>query len=309
MTQIDAQATEGGLLKPGRWLRLRVMGWMIVLTVALIALANIEPLGRLALHRPVGRSGPIGALAGVALAYAAYVGAVWRGERRRPAELALRPLPEELLYGLAIGAAMFALVFIILEWTGAYSLSPGGETQWLRAGAGALGAGLSEELVFRALIFRLLMRAFGPWWALLASAALFGAAHLMNPHASLMAGTAIAVEAGLMLAALYLVTGRLWLAVGAHVAWNFTQGTIFGAAVSGHSEVGALYLATLNRQRPDWLTGGDFGPEASLPAMLVGLAVFLLALLVWLRKRRGPAIVMRPAGTVVAAPPEVESSS
>ena len=46
---------------------------------------------------------------------------------------------------------------------------------------------------------------------------------------------AIALEAGVMLAAAYLLTGRLWLSMGIHFAWNFTQGGIFGAAVSGRS--------------------------------------------------------------------------
>jgi len=302
MGLIDAGAADGGVLKPGPWLWLRALAWMIVLAVACGVLVNIEPLGRMALHRPLGRSGPIGAVIGVVFAYAAYGGAVWRFERRPPTEFALRALPEELTYGLAIGTAMFAVVFIVLERIGAYSLSPGGQTPWLAAGIGALLTGLAEELLFRAVVFRLLMRAFGPWWALLISAALFGAAHLMNPHASLMAGTAVAVEAGLMLAAFYLLTGRIWLSVGVHAAWNFTQGTIFGAVVSGHGEVGALYLAILNRKLPDGLTGGDFGPEASLPAMLVGLAVFGLALLVWLRKKRGPAVIIVRRGDIPVAP-------
>ncbi len=295
MTEIEAQAGEsdGGLLKAGRWLWLRTLAWMVVLVVVLGVLANIEPLGRLALHRPVRRSGPIGEVVGVALAYAAYAGAVWRFERRRPEELAPQTLPRDLLYGLSIGAAMFAVVFLVLEGIGAYSLNPGGQPHWIVSIMRTLCTGLSEELLFRAVVFRLLMRAFGPWWALLVSAALFGAAHFLSPHASLTAGAAIAIEAGLMLAAFYLITGRIWLSVGAHAAWNFTQGTIFGAAVSGQGAVGTLYLAILNRRLPDGLTGGDFGPEASLPAMLVGLAVFLVALLVWLRKKRGPAVIVR----------------
>ncbi len=294
MTVIDA-GDVGGFLRPGRRLRLRTLAWMAVLAGVVGGLAYVEPVTRMALHRSLFPSRPLGTMLGVALAYAAYVGAVWRFERRRPTELALLRAPEEGLYGLAIGAALAAVVFLILERAGAYSLSPGGEPYWLRSVARALCTGLAVELLFRAVIFRLLMRAIGPWWALAASAVLFGAAPLMTPHASWLAAAAIAVEAGMMLAAFYLITGRIWLAVGVHAAWTFTLGNIFGAAIAGQGEVGALYLAILDRRRPDWLTGGDFGPEASLPALLVGLAVFGVALLVWLRRRRGPAIIVRRA--------------
>jgi membrane protease YdiL (CAAX protease family) len=67
----------------------------------------------------------------------------------------------------------------------------------------ASSRGFFEELIFRAIVLRLLMRAFGIWPALALSAALFGALHLANPNATPAAAIAIAVEAGLMLASFY----------------------------------------------------------------------------------------------------------
>lgn len=64
-------------------------------------------------------------------------------------------------------------------------------------------------------------------------AVLFGAGHIPNPGATVFTTAAIALEAGIMLAAFYALTGRLWVSIGFHAAWNFTQGYIFGAAVSG----------------------------------------------------------------------------
>jgi hypothetical protein len=76
-----------------------------------------------------------------------------------------------------------------------------------------------------------------------------------------------------MLGAFYALTGRLWISIGVHMGWNFTQGYVFGAAVSG-SDIGpALARSTASSGRPDWATGGLFGPEASLPALLVCTAV------------------------------------
>jgi hypothetical protein len=85
-----------------------------------------------------------------------------------------------------------------------------------------------------------------------------------------------------MLAAAYLLTGRLWLSMGIHFAWNLTQGSIFDAAVSGQSATGLL-RSTL--QGPELLTGGAFGAEASVVAMAVcGL---FGAYLVWRAWRAG----------------------
>ena len=66
-------------------------------------------------------------------------------------------------------------------------------------------------------------------------ALIFGALHLANPHASMTAAVAIALEAGLMLAGFYLLTGRIWVSIGVHAAWNFTQGWVFGAAAVGRA--------------------------------------------------------------------------
>lgn len=68
------------------------------------------------------------------------------------------------------------------------------------------------------------------------------------------------------------------------MAWNFTQGDVFGTAVSGTELGSAIARSMPNVTIPEWLAGGAFGPEASLPGLvvcLVGLAV------VWLAWRRG----------------------
>jgi membrane protease YdiL (CAAX protease family) len=130
----------------------------------------------------------------------------------------------------------------------------------------------------RAIILRLLMRAFGIWPALIAQAVLFGALHLANPNASFTAAAAIAVEAGLMLAGFYLLTGRLWMSVGVHAAWNFTQGWVWGASVSGIPVTESWLVSNPKPGASELLSGGAFGPEASLPAMVVGTLVAIVVL-------------------------------
>ena len=84
-----------------------------------------------------------------------------------------------------------------------------------------------------------------------------------------------------MLGAFYALTGRLWVPIGVHMAWNFAQGYLFGAAVSGGDLGPAIARSTARPGMPEWLTGGAFGPEGSLPALvvctIVGAATLWLA--------------------------------
>ena len=81
---------------------------------------------------------------------------------------------------------------------------------------------------------------------------------MLNPEATWIAVLCIAVEAGVLLAAAYITTRRLWLPIGLHFAWNFTQGGIFGVPVSGF-RVRGLLKSTLTG--PELLSGGAFGAE------------------------------------------------
>jgi membrane protease YdiL (CAAX protease family) len=143
----------------------------------------------------------------------------------------------------------------------------------------ALQAAVTEELWMRALLLRLLWRAFGPVPAFAVAALVFGALHLANPGATVLAGATV-VMAGLMFGALYALTGRLWVPIGLHLAWNFAQGYLFGAAVSGNNLGGSIAVSTARPGAADWLTGGTFGPEASALALILvsGVTVGALAL-------------------------------
>jgi membrane protease YdiL (CAAX protease family) len=225
--------------------------------------------------------GPLIALATLvicAAGFALYAGLVRLAEARWPSELALRPALVEFVIGLVVGAAMLSVVVAALVVSGLYEVTgPRASSPWSMISIGIV-SGFMEELIFRAIILRLLMRAFGAWPALALSAALFGALHLSNPNATPTAAIAIAIEAGLMLAAFYMLTGRIWMSVGVHAAWNFAQGWIWGARVSGIEVKESLYLSAPKAGAPEWLSGGGFGPEASVPAMVVGTGVAIVVL-------------------------------
>lgn len=218
-----------------------------------------------------------------------WLGSRWI-ERREPQELSpSRALPETL-EGLALGTTLFAAVMAVLWACGVYHpLGWGGVPNLASAVVFTVLAGILEEVIFRGFLFRLFSRIVGTWGALLLTAALFGAAHAGNRNATLGSSTAIAIEAGLLLGAAYAVTNRLWLPIGLHIGWNFCEGAVFGMALSGNTMEPGMLRGSLQGQA--LLTGGAFGPEASLVAVALCFAV--AALLLWrtiqLRRIESPA--------------------
>jgi uncharacterized protein len=221
---------------------------------------------------------------GAALLTAVVLGAYWLYvrvvEKRDVAELSGRFAVRELGVGLALGALLFSVTVAILGALGVYEIT--GNNGWLimlGSVPGFILAGVLEEVVIRGVVFRILEKSLGSWLALGISAVIFGVLHLLNPGATLLNAAAISIEAGILLAAAYMLTRRLWLCIGIHIAWNFTQGGVFSVAVSGGQSKGLLQSRMVG---PDWLTGGAFGAEASPVALVVcfaaGAALIVLAI-------------------------------
>ncbi|MGW6128475.1 CPBP family intramembrane glutamic endopeptidase [Cellulomonas sp. NPDC055163] len=282
------------VLHPGRLRWLRALAWIPALVFGMTLVfgpASDALAGVLPDDAPVAF---LVSVVGAALALAAYALLVRLGEDRAPSELALRPALPSLAVGLLLGVLMMAAVMGLLSLAGLYEITwTGPVAAWAAAGT-AVQAGVVEELILRAVVLRLVWRAFGPWSAFAVSAVIFGASHLANPGATVFAALCIAVEAGIMLAAFYALTGRLWVSIGIHIAWNLTQGYVFGAAVSGGDIGDSLSRSVADPSAPLWLTGGEFGPEASLAAVVVCTAVGVLALVLAHRAGR----FTRPAAQV-----------
>ena len=214
--------------------------------------------------------------------------------RRPPFELAPRRW-SGLWFGLVAGLVACAVVVGLLvvlglrEFTGTSTSFP----VWIPLLVLGLTAGVSEELMFRGVLYRFVEQSWGTWWATAVSGLFFGVAHLGNPHATVQGAIAIAIEAGVLFALIYALTRNLWLLIGFHAAWNLAQGMLFGSVVSGTSTEQPGWLVSHPRG-PDWLSGGGFGIEASPITVLVlgGLSVFCAVLLVRTNRivpRRKPA--------------------
>ena len=257
---------------------------LLSLLFALLAISGLQVVYRKYLPTDIG---PLAVGATFLLAY--LVGARWIERRRTSPELALRPALRELAVGLALGFTLFSATMAILWVVGVYHPAGWGSSKGIAAAfALAVMAGFLEELLFRGYLFRLSSRIVGSWGALLLTSALFGLAHLANKGATFSSGVTIMLEAGVLLGAAYTLTGRLWLPIGLHIAWNFTEGAVFGMQISGNNAGDSLVRGSLTGSR--LLTGGDFGPEASLVAVAVCFAAA-----VWMLYRAARLSRIQPA--------------
>jgi membrane protease YdiL (CAAX protease family) len=182
----------------------------------------------------------------------------------------------EAVFGFGLGALLMGLIFIAELALGAYRVRG---LAWEERSAESILATLcltflgfafvafSEELVARGYILQNLATAWGTRLGVLFSSLLFSLGHLLNPGAGPVSSLGL-FSAGVLLAIAYIVLGRLWLPIGLHLSWNFFQGPVFGFPVSGLDTAGLLVLESTG---PTVLTGGEFGPEASLIAVLVEL--------------------------------------
>ncbi len=280
------------------------MAWLVLLffvTAAafglpLQAAVDLLPADNLAL-------GVAGVLLACAVALGSYTGAVRLGEGRWASELAVRPALPELALGMVLGLAMMASLMGVLVVTRAYDVTVVGVAPaWTGLGL-AVQAAVTEELWMRALLLRLLWRAFGPVPAFIIAGLIFAALHLTNPGATALAGVTVGV-AGLMFGALYALTGRLWVPIGFHLAWNLAQGYLFGAAVSGNDLGGSILVSTARPGVAAWLTGGPFGPEGSVYALVLVSTVTVAALALRVRRAAAGTWRQRPSpdrGPQVAA--------
>lgn len=191
----------------------------------------------------------------------------------------------ELGLGLALGVGLISLSVGVIALFGGYRITGlEASPQLLVPLAMGIGAGVVEEVVFRGVLLRVLDAWLGSWAALALSSLLFGLIHLTNPGASLITALALVIEAGILLGAAYLLTRRLWLAIGLHIAWNTVQEGIFSSAVSGTGRQNGLLNAQMHG--PAWLTGGEMGIEGSLVSVLLGLAAGVVMLVLAARRGR-----------------------
>jgi membrane protease YdiL (CAAX protease family) len=167
--------------------------------------------------------------------------------------------------------------------------------------ATAAGLALASEIAFRGYPYRRLIAAIGPSWATVVMALLFTALGGFNPDGS-RGSIVITLLFGLLLCSAWLRTHGLWLGWGLHFAWIASLGILFGFPVNGMDNISTVVQT--RAIGPDWLTGGDLGPEGALLTavfLLGALALLIRSTRDWAWNYTHQAIV--PGGYPMDVPP------
>ena len=199
------------------------------------------------------------------LVYRAYVRLV---EKRDVSELSGSGAPTELGLGALIGLGLVTATVTLLWAFGSYTVAGVNSVAVIFVSLANDGAGaFVEEVILRGVVFRISEERLGTWVALAISVLLFALLHLASPGATVVGAIVTGVEGGILLSAAYVLTRRLWLAIGIHFAWDFSQDAIFGIG----KDVKGLLQGELGG--PTLLAGGRAGIEGSSIALLLCLIV------------------------------------
>ena len=278
--ELPASSTSASEPAPSHNLLGRVSHWALIrILVYIVAIAFVLLVTGIVSHKLIPQAPPtqhhdllilLNLLSASALV-AIYSFVTRRLEHRAPTELSLRSGYPLFLSGAAAGVALMALVYIVLWGLGRATFAAATGIDGLGGSLAVyFAAAILEELVFRAVIFRIVEQMAGTTLAIIVSAGLFALLHGLNPGVTATGIVSVALAGGITFALLYVLTRNLWLVIGVHFGWNFAEGSLFGAQVSGSGAAHSLLRTSLTG--PELLTGGSFGPEGSI----ITIALYLL---------------------------------
>lgn len=203
-------------------------------------------------------------------------------DKRAITEFSAKGLAKNLIIGTLIGFTLQSLTILVIYLNGSYSVLNINPISFILIPFTIMfTVAIIEEILVRGIIFRIVEEKLGTYISLTISSVLFGIFHLANPNGTLISSICITV-AGFMLGAAFIYSRNLWFPIALHFAWNFTQSGIYGAITSGNEKTNSLLNAKI--QGPQFITGGEFGPEGSIQAILF-CAVGAIALLALSRKQ------------------------
>ena len=179
----------------------------------------------------------------------------------------------KFIKGFGIGILLFSMVTLLMYIFGIISLEQGITTgirflpSILLLLPGWIIQSSMEEILTRGWLMNIVGARHKPIIGFIVSSLIFSFLHLLNPGIGVLSIVNI-ILIGITFGLHVIYTQDLWGACGIHAAWNFSQANLFGFSVSG-LDVTQNSLIRFLSSGPDFLTGGQFGPEASIFSTLV----------------------------------------
>jgi len=191
-------------------------------------------------------------------------------EKRAATELAFAG--RRMLYGALLGFAMLAVPTLMLFALGNYQVvSDQGMGEMLFVVIGISAIAISEEFIFRAIVFRVMERYIGTLYALLFVCFLsIGLTALSGDGIGFNALFSTALISALW-CSIYILTRNIWVVALHHAAWNYAE--FSSGILDEHWRTNAPIIS--RAEGPQILTGGAFGPEASILTMILCAASLL----------------------------------
>ena len=141
----------------------------------------------------------------------------------------------------------------------------------------------AEELACRGFMYqRIAYRYKHPWAPTIITAVFFMAIHLGNDHISLMPILDLFMS-GLVFGAMILYFDSIWMAMGCHTTWNFTQNILLGLPNSGSVSSYSIFVLDRNSARGSFAYDVGFGLEGSIMSIVV--QVISLALMIYVYRK------------------------
>lgn len=141
-----------------------------------------------------------------------------------------------------------------------------------------LGAGIVEELLFRGLLMNAVIQKYGKAVGILAPSVLFASLHIIGMNFSLLSCLQVMVAGtlvGIMFSLIALAGHSVWNSAIVHAVWNMI---IIGGGLTIGTEMNEYAVCSyVLETRAFLLTGGEFGIESSVVAIIGYLAVSLVA--------------------------------
>lgn len=200
---------------------------------------------------------------------------------RKPLEsigLRIKGYEKDLKMGLALGAGLIAIGFLILFILGylsvdGFSFPVGTLILYFLL---FVVVSFHEEIMMRGYVLNNLMQSMNRYAALSISSVIFMSIHLLNPNVNFLSIVNLFL-AGIVLGIYYIHKPNLWLPIGMHLTWNFFQGPIFGFEVSG---IETKSIINQSVRGNEIITGGAFGFEGSILA-----TILIITIIVYLDKK------------------------
>lgn len=205
-------------------------------------------------------------------------------ENRKIGEFSGKGILKNILLGILIGTTLQGLTILVIYFGGDFRIiSVNSFSSIITPFAIAFSVAIFEETLLRGIIFRIVEEKLGSYISLLISAIIFGSVHLINPDSSVISSICIGIV-GFMFGASYIYSRSLWLPIAIHFSWNFVQSGIFGAITSGNEKTSSLFNTHISGA--ELITGGAFGPEGTLQAILFWLLISIIFMVLIIKQKK-----------------------